>query len=124
MLGFAAAPHRSELVALEVGELVFVPEGLRLRIRRAKTNQEGAGKSIGVVHTGSATCPVAALRAWCEAAITEERLFRKIDRHDNCGAALIDQLVALLLKRWAAQAGLDRAVFSGHSLNASRRVGL
>jgi site-specific recombinase XerD len=119
LLGFVAALRRSELLALEVGNLAFVPEGLRLGICRSKADQEGAGEVIGVVRTGSATCPVAALRAWCDAAsITEGRLFRKIDRHGNCGTGLTDHSVALLVKKCAAQAGLDPPVYSGHSLTA------
>jgi hypothetical protein len=44
-----------------------------------------------VVRTGSVTCPVATLRAWRDAAaITDGKLFRRIDRHGNCGAALAD----------------------------------
>jgi integrase len=45
LLGFAAALRRSELAALEIGDLAFVPEGLRLRIRRSKTDQESVGES-------------------------------------------------------------------------------
>lgn len=119
LLGFAGALRRSEIVALNIGDLTFVPEGLRLVVRRSKTDQEGAGETIGVVRTGSATCPVNALQMWLAmAAITDGRLFRRVDRHGNCGAALTDQSVALILKKRAALAGLDAAVFSGHSLRA------
>lgn len=119
LLGFAAALRRSELVALTVEDLTSVPEGLRVHLRRSKTDQEGAGETIGVVRTGSATCPVNALQVWLTvAAITDGRLFRRVDRHGNLGAALSDQSVALILKKRAALAGLDAAVFSGHSLRA------
>jgi site-specific recombinase XerD len=119
LLGFAAALRRSEIVALNVEDLTDAPEGLRLTIRRSKTDQEGAGETLGVVRTGSATCPIAALRAWCDAAaITEGRMFRRIDRHGNVGAALTDQSVALILKKRAALAGLDPTNYSGHSLRA------
>ncbi|WP_420105120.1 site-specific integrase [Herbaspirillum huttiense] len=119
LLGFAAALRRSEIVALESSDLADVPEGLRLTIRRSKTDQDAAGDIIGIVRTGSVTCPVAALRAWCDAAaITEGRLFRKIDRHGNCGTGLTDQSVALLVKKRAALAGYNPTNYSGHSLRA------
>jgi len=40
LLGFAGAFRRSELAALEVRDLEFVAEGLRVTIRRSKTDQE------------------------------------------------------------------------------------
>ena len=42
-LGFAGAFRRSELVALQVEDLVETPDGLRVAIRRSKTDQEGQG---------------------------------------------------------------------------------
>ena len=41
LVGFAGAFRRSELVALDVTDLQFTPEGLLLTIRRSKTDQEG-----------------------------------------------------------------------------------
>jgi|GEM_PF-1532962 len=43
LLGFALAARRSELVALDVADIEECPEGLRVRIRKSKTDQEGAG---------------------------------------------------------------------------------
>ncbi len=61
-LGFAGAFRRSELVALNAADVVFVAEGLEALVRRSKTDQEGAGLTK-VVAPGSdtATCPVRAL---------------------------------------------------------------
>ena len=39
--GFAGAFRRFELVALDVEDVEEVPEGLRVTIRRSKTDQEG-----------------------------------------------------------------------------------
>src|ERR1700675_1799431 len=55
LLGFAGAFRRSELVALDVTDLEFCDGGMRVRIRRSKTDQEGAA--------GSIACPVKAVRA-------------------------------------------------------------
>ncbi len=45
-IGFAASLRRSELVALEVADPIFVDDGLRLRVRRWKTDQEGQGLGL------------------------------------------------------------------------------
>jgi integrase len=45
-LGFAGAFRRSELVALEVADLAETPDGLRVTIRRSKTDQ-GQGAEGG-----------------------------------------------------------------------------
>jgi integrase len=47
-LGFAGAFRRSELVALEVIDLAETPDGLRITIRRSKTDQEGQGAEIAI----------------------------------------------------------------------------
>jgi len=119
LLGYAAALRRSEIVALDLADLQIVAEGLRVTLRRSKTDQEAAGETIGVVRTGSATCPVAAVQAWLTAAgITEGRLFRRVNRHGRVGVGLTDQSVALIIKRRVAQVGFDAALYSGHSLRA------
>jgi integrase len=120
LLEFAAALRRGELVALNVEDVEFVPEGLVLTIRRSKTDQEGAGERIGV-HNGRAilTCPVRSLKEWIAAAqLTSGPLFRSVDRHGRMGASLTDQVVAKLVKKYARFAGLDHTLFSGHSLRS------
>ncbi len=47
-LGFAGAFRRSELVALQAEDLVETPDGLRVRIRRSKTDQEGQGAEVAI----------------------------------------------------------------------------
>jgi integrase len=119
LLGFAAALRRSELVALAVNDIAFVAEGARVTVTRSKTDQEGAGEVIGVVRTGTPTCPVTALQAWLEAAgITEGPVFRAVNRHGRPSPALSAQAVALIVKRRATAIGLDATVFAGHSLRA------
>lgn len=121
LLGFAAALRRSELVALDVGDLAAVPEGLVLTLRRSKTDQEGAGRIIGVPYgRDPALCPVRALAAWREAgSITEGALFRPLGRAGVVGdERLSDRAVARVVQRAARAAGLDPAHFGGHSLRA------
>ena len=119
--GFAAALRRSELVALDAADVAEVAEGLVVTLRRSKTDQEGAGRSIGVPYGSRLpTCPVRALRAWREvAAISAGPLFRPIDRHGNISTArLSDRAVARVVQAAVSAAGFDPARFAGHSLRA------
>lgn len=120
LIGFAAALRRSELVALQVEDVEFVPEGLVLTIRQSKTDQEGTGAKIGIQSGRTlSTCPVRCLREWLSVArIGSGLLFRSISRHGTIGRSLSDQVVALQVKQYAAAAGLDHTLFSGHSLRA------
>jgi len=118
LIGWTAALRRSELVALEVGDLSFEPEGVVLTIRRSKTDREGAGASVAVPLGGEATCPVGALRGWLEAAaVNEGRVFRRIDRHGRLGPTLSDRALAEIVAARADTAGLE-GDFAGHSLRA------
>jgi hypothetical protein len=68
------------LVALDVADLEFCDGGLRVHIRRSKTDQEGAGATIAIV-PGSIACPVQAVKAWLDAAsITTGPVFRAVDK--------------------------------------------
>jgi site-specific recombinase XerD len=120
LLGFAAALRRSELAALAVEDIKFVPEGLVVTIRASKTDQEKTGQQVAVALGQSAeTCPARCLRAWMRAGHIETGfLFRSIDRWGHIRDALSGKTVALLVKKYAERAGLDPAVFSGHSLRA------
>jgi len=120
LLGFAGAFRRSELVALEVGDVAFASDGLEVTLRRSKTDQEGAGQKIGIPFgSDPATCPVRALRAWLDRGqITEGLIFRNVNRHGRVGSALTAHSVARTVKRAAAAAGLDPKSFAGHSLRS------
>jgi integrase len=120
LAGFAGAFRRSELVALDVADLTFTARGVEVVIRRSKTDQEGAGRTVAIPFGASAeTCPVRALRAWLDASgITSGPIFRSVDRHGRIGASLSDRAVASIVKEAAQRSGLDAAAFSGHSLRA------
>jgi site-specific recombinase XerD len=119
LVGFAGAFRRSELVALNVEDIEETAEGLRIAIRRSKTDQEGQGHVIAIPR-GVIACPVAALRAWLEAAgITEGPVFRPIAKGGRIHAArLTDRSVADIVKAHARRAGLDPKLFAGHSLRS------
>jgi site-specific recombinase XerD len=121
LIGFAGAFRRSELVGLNVADLEFGSEGLKVLIRKSKTDQEGEGQKIGIPPGQNlATCPLAALQNWLHAAgITEGPIFRPLDRHMNVKPArLRDQSVALVVKQYGGLAGLDQKKIAAHSLRA------
>jgi integrase len=119
LLGFAGAFRRSELVALNVEDIEETESGLRVTIRRSKTDQEGIGQTIAIVR-GSVACPVAAVKAWREAAgITSGRLFRSVRKGGKAlGGGLSAQAVANVVKAQARAVGLEPAQFAGHSLRS------
>ena len=115
--GMASALRRSELVALTFADLERVPDGLRVRVVRGKTDQEGRGAVI-VVPDGRRLNPVAHLEAWlARAEITEGPVFRSLV-NGRVGSALTDQSVSLIVKRRVKAAGYAAADFAAHSLRA------
>lgn len=121
LIGFAGAFRRSELVSLDAGDVELTDDGLVVHLRRSKTDQEGAGRRIGIPYGSNPdTCPVRALRAWLEASgIAAGPLFRSVNRHGQLQPGrLCDKAVALVVKRAARAAGLDPARYAGHSLRA------
>ena len=118
VLGFAAALRRSELVALQVADVVHTNDGVFVQIGKSKSDQEGRGCAIAVP-TGVRLKPVEALDAWAAASgIVSGALFRAVDRHGRIGGALSDRAAAEIVKRAALRAKLDPAQFSGHSLRS------
>jgi integrase len=121
LVGFAGALRRSELVALDVEDLDFRPEGVVLRLRRSKTDQEGAGAEVAIPHgTAELTCPVRALQTWIESAvISSGAVFVSITKGGRAtDTRLSDRDVARIVKRLAAEAGYAPEAFGGHSLRA------
>jgi site-specific recombinase XerD len=121
LIGFASAMRRSELVALNVADLEWTAEGVLIHIRRSKTDQEGLGQSVAVP-CGATACPVAALRAWIDAAgITEGAVFRRI--WNKRAQRVTDQrlhgrAIASIVKAGAGRLGLDVSTFGAHSLRS------
>ena len=112
LFGFAGALRRSELVALDVEDVSEDDAGLRLILRKSKTDQEAEGAIRGLPYgSHPATCPV---RAWrrglTTSGIETGPAFRSVDRHGRLGAKrLSDRAVADMIKRRALAVGLDRA---------------
>src|SRR5271165_2492137 len=136
LVGFGAALRRSELVALTLGDITTIPgRGLRVLVRRSKTDQQGQGQEIAVWANPAEAgfCPLAAVDAWlvhrrtapdldwtATATTRAERpLFCAVTKAGRVtGAKLSDKAVARLVKQAALNAGLDPERYSGHSLRA------
>ena len=118
-LGFAGAFRRSELVALEVADLTEAPDGLRVRIRRSKTDQEGEGAEIAIPR-GYRLRPVEAVQAWLKASeISDGPLFRPVLKGRRIQREPLSAFsAAQIVKRYAERAGLDPAAYAGHSLRS------
>ena len=121
ILGYAMASRRSELVSLDVEDITRVEDGLEVRIKRSKTDQEQAGRIVGVPYGSNPdTCPVRSLSRWLDASgIESGAIFRPIDRHGRLGSErLSPAAVADVVKRTAKRIGKDERNYAGHSLRS------
>lgn len=119
LLGFAGAFRRSELVALTVKDIERTPEGIKVIVRKSKTDQEGQGQMVAILN-GSRFRVVDTLMAWLSAAnIADGYLFRSIKKGGQVQQeALSDRSVANIVKLYAKKAGLTVDDFSAHSLRS------
>jgi integrase len=121
LLGYAGGFRRSELAYLAVEDIETCEDGLKILLRRSKTDQIGEGRKIGIPWgSDPRTCPVRAFGRWIEAGgIVAGPLFRNVDRHGNLAArAITPQVVRLVVKRACRTAGLDEHRFAAHSLRS------
>ncbi len=123
LVGFAGAFRRSELVALQCDDVTHFDSGIELLIRRSKTDQEGAGRTVFIPYARGSRCPVEVLKTWLVlAGIDSGPLFRPINRHDQVVGrkALTPQSVALIVKASVRMMAGDEAakMVAGHSLRA------
>ncbi len=121
LVGFAGGFRRSELVRIQFHELTFGKKGVIIHVPTSKTDQEGAGRQVGIPFgKHGKTCPVRALRVWIrEAAIKEGAVFRAVDRHGRLSErGLYKDSVGTILKRAVARAGMKTKPIAGHSLRA------
>lgn len=119
LLGFAGAFRRSELAALTVEDLEETPEGMVVTLRRSKTDQDGEGQTVPV-RRGGHFCPVAAVKAWIQAAgIESGALFRAFRRGGHVQERGISaQSVRKVVRARAKDAGLDPDDYGAHSLRS------
>ncbi len=119
LLGFAGAFRRSELADLTMDDLQETALGLRITIKKSKTDQESQGQQIAI-YQGARLRVVDAVKAWCDAAkITQGPVFRPLVKGGRVlSTTLSTKSIAQVVKRYAELAGLNHEDFSGHSLRA------
>ena len=109
LIGFSGGFRRSELVDIEYEDIEFVEEGVKIFVKRSKTDQSGEGMTKAIPYFDNINfCPVKALNKWVvEAEIKEGKIFN-----------ISDKSVALIIKKYANYAGLDSHRYAGHSLRS------
>ena len=120
LLGFCAALRRSELVAVRFEDLCFTEQGIILTLPRCKTDQNGQGRKIGIPYGRGRICPVKSVTDWLShAGASGGAIFRNVTKGGVIGdSALSDRSVAMVVKHYAAKAGLPPERYSGHSLRS------
>jgi integrase len=121
LVGFAGGFRRSELAGIHLCDLKFSADGVVVAVRKSKTDQEGAGREVGLPFGASQdTCPARALSQWLDrAAIREGPVFRSVGRYGHVSLrGLHTDSIGKLLKCAAGRAGLKVEELGGHSLRA------
>jgi len=121
LIGFSGGFRRNEIVSLDYEDLDFVDEGLKITVKRSKTDQfaEGSIKALPYFED-SIYCPVTILQRWLNISkISKGSLFRRFSKGSKLTKdRLTDQTVALLIKDYLNIAGIDSKNYSGHSLRS------
>jgi len=109
LIGFSGGFRRSELVNLEFEDLEFVDEGLKIFIKRSKTDQSGEGNVKAIPYFDNKEyCPIIALKNWVNySKIKSGKIFE-----------ISDKSVSLIIKKYALLAGLEPDKYGGHSLRS------
>jgi site-specific recombinase XerD len=121
LIGFSGGFRRNEIVSLDYEDLDFVQEGLKVSLKRSKTDQFGEGSVKGLPYfDNSQYCPVVSIRKWIEISkINSGALFRRFTKGSKLSEnRLTDQSVALIIKKYLELAGIDSKNYSGHSLRS------
>ena len=121
LIGFSGGFRRNEIVSLNFEDLDFVTEGLKVNLKRSKTDQYGEGLVKALPYFSNAQyCPVISLKKWIDISnINSGPLFRRFSKCFNLSVnRLTDQTVALIIKKYLTLAGIDSENYSGHSLRS------
>jgi site-specific recombinase XerD len=121
LIGFSGGFRRNEIVSLDYDDLDFVPEGVKINLKRSKTDQFGEGSLKGLPYfDNSKYCPVLSVQKYLEKSnIRAGALFRRFNKGSILSKnRLTDQTVAILIKKYLQLAGIDSKNYSGHSLRS------
>ena len=121
LIGFGGGFRRTELISIDHEDLEIVQEGLKITIKKSKTDQFGEGMIKGLPYfSNELYCPVTNLKRWLEISkIKSGPIFRRFSKGSILTEKrLTDQSVVLLIKKYLKLAGIDNNNFSGHSLRS------
>jgi site-specific recombinase XerD len=121
LIGFSGGFRRNELVSIDCEDIEFVFEGLKIILKRSKTDQFGEGFKKGIPHfNNSIYCPVTSLKRWLNLSkIKKGPIFVRFSKGSKISKIrLTDQSVALIIKEYLFKAGIDSKNYSGHSLRS------
>ena len=107
LIGFAGGFRRSELVNINKEDVEFVTEGVKIFVKKSKSDQSGEGMIKAIPFFNSTDCcPVISLKNWME------------KNKNDFVFPTSDKNVALVIKKYAFKAGLDQRKYAGHSLRS------
>ena len=121
LIGFGGGFRRTELISIDYEDLDFVEEGVKITLRRSKTDQFGEGLIKGLPYfSNEKYCPVTSLKNWINLSkIKTGPIFRRFAKSSKLTAnRLTDQSVVLIIKDCLKLAGIENQNFSGHSLRS------
>ena len=121
LIGFGGGFRRTELISIDHEDLEFTPEGLKITIKKSKTDQIGEGMTKALPYFDNEIyCPVKNLKKWLEISkIKSGPIFRRFSKGLSLtNKRLSDQSVVLLIKEYLKLAGIENKNFSGHSLRS------
>ena len=111
LIGFAGGFRRSELVSILKEDVELVDEGVKILIKKSKTDQSGEGSVKAIPYfQNQEFCPVIALKKYMS--------LKKFNSNSEKIFKLSDKSVALIIKKYAQIAGLDPTKYAGHSLRS------
>tara|TARA_B100001057_G_scaffold488982_1_gene574372 strand:- start:258 stop:1211 length:954 start_codon:yes stop_codon:yes gene_type:complete len=121
LVGFGGGFRRTEIVSINYEDIEFVDEGVKITLRRSKTDQFGEGMIKGLPYFSNLDyCPVTNLKKWIKhAKIKKGPIFRRFTKGSTLtNDRLSDQSVVLIIKKCLRLAGIENNNFSGHSLRS------
>jgi len=121
LIGFGGGFRRGELISIDYEDIEFVEEGLKITVKRSKTDQYGEGMLKGIPYFNNENyCPLMNLKKWLDLSnIKSGPIFRRFSKGSNItNNRLTDQSVVLLIKKYLNLAGIENSNYSGHSLRS------
>ena len=121
LIGFGGGFRRSEIISIDYEDLEFVTEGLKITLKKSKTDQFGEGMIKGLPYLENELyCPVHNLKKWLHISnIKSGPIFRRFIKGSKISTnRLTDQSIALLIKKYLKLADIENANYSGHSLRS------